>query len=202
MANIKSKQLNFLFPNIYALGQIIPGFLPEIKFNYLEELVVWISVFLLIRLCFSQLSLVGFTLLHFETWHSSIWKCIYSLSVRNKQQQNRWNSEEHCLSSGIAQSISVVLQRPYFYSVTHGILCRQCLQFLSLCILPTFPSYFSFFYSLLSSLSLFSLTLSSLFSCFLPLFWLSSFLFSFKFKSCKEIIYIKLQYLWKRIFKK
>ena len=66
MASIKSKQLNFLFPNIYALGQIIPGFLPEIKFNYLEELVVWISAFLLIRLCFSQLSLVGFTLLYFE----------------------------------------------------------------------------------------------------------------------------------------
>lgn len=166
-----------LFPNIYALGQIIPGFLPEIKFNYLEELVVWISVFLLIRLCFSQLSLVGSTLLHFETWHSRIWKCIYSVSVRNKQQQNCWNSEEHCLSSGIVQSIFVVLQRTYFYSVTQCSLCRQCLPFLSLCIFPTFLSYLSFFYSLLSLLSFFSLTLSSLFSHI-------SFLFSGFLLSC------------------
>ena len=38
-------------------------------------------------------------------------------------------------------------------------------------------------------------------SYFLPLFWLSSILFSFKFKSSKEITFVKFQYLWKRIFK-
>ena len=176
MESIKSKQLNLLFPNTYALGQIIPGFLPEIVFHCLEELVVWISVFLLIRLCFSQLSLVGSTLLHVETWHSSIWKCIYSVSVRNKQQQNCWNSEEHCLSSGTAQSIFILLQRTNFHSVTQSSLCRQCLQCLSLRILPAFLSCLSFSYSLLSLLSLFSLSLSSLSlifpSSFLAFFYL------------------------------
>lgn len=77
MASLKSKQPNLLFQGLYAYGQRIPAFLLKIKcklYGGVDDL----SFGILIWFCFSQLSLVGSILLPFGTWHSSIWKCIYS----------------------------------------------------------------------------------------------------------------------------
>lgn len=65
------------------LGKDFPCFCQKWSANYMKGLIIWVSVFLLIWLCFSQLSLVGSILLPFGTWHSSIWKCIYSGKGKN-----------------------------------------------------------------------------------------------------------------------
>lgn len=78
MASLKNKQLNLLFQSFYAFGQRISVLLPKTKFK-LYGGVDYLSLCISFNLALFFTAVISwFYFITFGTWHSSIWKCIYS----------------------------------------------------------------------------------------------------------------------------
>lgn len=107
-ASVKSKQLHLLFQSFYAFGQRISVLLTKMKFQLyggVDYVTFCISFILAL---FFKLSLVGSILLPFGTWHSSIWKSVYSGKETNSNK-----------TAGILETLFII------WSCTVNILCSS-----------------------------------------------------------------------------
>lgn len=161
------------------LGEEFLCFWQKWSSNYMEGLIMWLSEFLSIWPCFSQLSLVGSILLPFGTWHSSIWKSIYSGKETNSNK-----------TAGILEDTvhHLVLHSQYalFFRELPGQLSRRAAlgNAFSYLFMSTSLHLFYFSPSFLSPLSFLPSPLH--FPSFLPLVHISSVLFHLDLKAQKK----------------